>query len=91
MANPMHALLALIGVFLSTVFFYLALGAEFLGLVFLIVYVGAVAILFIFVIMLINVKALTRKTPPNIRTVQLVGSVLAILLVKTALLEVAPD
>jgi NADH-quinone oxidoreductase subunit J len=63
--NPMHALLALVGVFLSTVLFYIIVGAEFIGLVFLIVYVGAVAILFLFVIMLLNVKALTS-------TVQLV-------------------
>lgn len=57
--NPMHALLSLVGVFLSTVLFYLGAGSEFIGLVFLIVYVGAVAILFLFVIMLLNVKSLT--------------------------------
>jgi len=56
--NPMHSLLALIGVFLLAVLLYIVAGAEFLGLVFLIVYVGAVAILFLFVIMLLNVKAL---------------------------------
>jgi NADH-quinone oxidoreductase subunit J len=61
--NPMHALLSLLGVFFTTVLFYLAAGIEFVGLVFLIVYVGAVAILFLFVIMLLNVKSLTSKEP----------------------------
>jgi len=59
----MHALLSLLGVFFTTVLFYLAAGIEFVGLVFLIVYVGAVAILFLFVIMLLNVKSLTSKEP----------------------------
>jgi len=57
----MHALLSLLGVFFTTVLFYLAAGIAFVGLVFLIVYVGAVAILFLFVIMLLNVKSLTSK------------------------------
>jgi len=57
----MHALLSLLGVFFTTVLFYLAAGIAFVGLVFLIVYVGAVAVLFLFVIMLLNVKSLTSK------------------------------
>jgi len=61
LANPMHALLSLVGVFLSTVLFYVQAGIVFIGLAFLIVYVGAVAILFLFVIMLLNVKSLTSK------------------------------
>jgi NADH-quinone oxidoreductase subunit J len=59
--NPMHALLSLVGVFFSTVLFYVGAGIEFIGLVFLIVYVGAVAVLFLFVIMLLNVKSLTSS------------------------------
>jgi NADH:ubiquinone oxidoreductase subunit 6 (subunit J) len=59
--NPMHALLALLGVFFSTVIMYLIAGIAFVGLVFLIVYVGAVAVLFLFVIMLLNVKSLTSE------------------------------
>jgi len=59
----MHALLSLVGVFLSAVMFYVSSGIEFIGLVFLIVYVGAVAILFLFVIMLLNVKSLTTNEP----------------------------
>lgn len=61
LANPMHALLALVGVFLATVLFYINAGIEFIGLALLIVYVGAVAILFLFVIMLLNVSALTHR------------------------------
>jgi len=59
--NPMHSLLALLGVFFSTVLMYLIAGIVFVGLVFLIVYVGAVAVLFLFVIMLLNVKSLTSQ------------------------------
>jgi len=57
----MHALLSLLGVFFTSVLFYLAAGIAFVGLVFLIVYVGAVAVLFLFVIMLLNVKSLTAQ------------------------------
>lgn len=56
MANPVHALLCLLGLFGSNAAIYLSLGAEYLGLVFTIVYLGAVAILFLYVIMLLNVK-----------------------------------
>lgn len=73
----MHALLALLGVFFSTVLMYLMAGIVFVGLVFLIVYVGAVAVLFLFVIMLLNVKSLTS----NDRVVQHASQVIAILAV----------
>jgi len=69
----MHALLALLGVFFSTVLFYLAAGIEFVGLTFLIVYVGAVAVLFLFVIMLLNVKSLTSAEKLIKRIPQLIA------------------
>jgi NADH:ubiquinone oxidoreductase subunit 6 (subunit J) len=56
LANPVHALLCLLGLFAATALIYLSLGAEYLGLVFTLVYLGAVAILFLYVIMLLNVK-----------------------------------
>jgi NADH:ubiquinone oxidoreductase subunit 6 (subunit J) len=55
--SPVHALLCLIGAFLSAVCIFIAVGAEFLGFVFLIVYVGAIAVLFLFVIMLLSIPA----------------------------------
>lgn len=55
-ANPMYSLLCLLGVFFSTVIFYLVNGAEYLGLTLMIVYVGAVAVIFLFVLMLLNAK-----------------------------------
>jgi len=55
-ANPMYSLLYLLGVFFSTVLFYLSNGAEYLGLTLMIVYVGAVAVIFLFVLMLLNAK-----------------------------------
>lgn len=62
--NPVHNLLCLIGVFLSTTILFLSIRAEFLALVFLIVYVGAIAVLFLFVIMLLNVKGLAASQAP---------------------------
>lgn len=59
--NPVHSLLALIGVFVSTVLMFIFFGSEFLAYVFLIVYVGAVAILFLFVVMLLHVKSLSVR------------------------------
>lgn len=59
--NPVHSLLALIGVFVSTVLMFIFFGSEFLAYVFLIVYVGAVAILFLFVVMLLHVKSLSAR------------------------------
>jgi len=56
LANPVHALLCLLGLFATTALIYLSLGAEYLGLVFSLVYLGALAILFLYVIMLLNVK-----------------------------------
>jgi NADH:ubiquinone oxidoreductase subunit 6 (subunit J) len=57
----MHSLISLLGVFFTTVLFYLLGGIIFVGFTFLIVYVGAVAILFLFVIMLLNAKSLTSR------------------------------
>lgn len=57
----MHSLIGLLGVFFTTVFFYLYSGIVFVGFAFLIIYVGAVAILFLFVIMLLNAKSLTAR------------------------------
>jgi NADH:ubiquinone oxidoreductase subunit 6 (subunit J) len=74
--NPMHGLLALLGVFFSTVLFYVAAGIAFIGLVFLIVYVGAVAVLFLFVIMLLNVKSMT-STERLITFVTQVGAMIS--------------
>ena len=55
--NPVHAILALMGVFISGSALMILVGAEFLGLVYLMVYVGALAVLFLFVIMMLNVKS----------------------------------
>lgn len=73
LSNTIHALLALIGVFICFVTIYLVQGIEYLAYVFLIVYVGAVAILFLFVIMLLNVKALSRHTSVVKHTTQVMA------------------
>lgn len=88
----MHALLSLVGVFFSTVLFYVGAGIEFIGLVFLIVYVGAVAVLFLFVIMLLNVKSLTSSERLVRYTSQLVaiaGGVILFCQLKIRVISVA--
>jgi len=54
--NPIHAVLYLICLFVSTALLFLLLGAEFLGLLLIIVYVGAIAVLFLFVVMMLNIN-----------------------------------
>ena len=54
--NPVYALLILIGIFLFSVIFLLAIQVQFLALIYLIVYIGAIAILFLFVLMMFNLK-----------------------------------
>ncbi len=59
--NPMHALIALIFVFLATALLLLTLNLKFLGFIYLIIYIGAIAILFLFVIMLFNLRTLNKS------------------------------
>jgi len=76
----MHALLALLGVFFTTVLLYLGAGIIFVGLVFLIVYVGAVAVLFLFVIMLLNVKSLTLQELLLMHPTQILAMIFGVIL-----------
>ena len=53
--NPVHSVLWLILVFLSSAGLFVTLGAEFVAMLLIIVYVGAVAVLFLFVVMMLDV------------------------------------
>lgn len=64
--NPVHSILALMGVFICGSSLMILVGAEFLGLVYLMVYVGALAVLFLFVIMMLNVRTLTLSNDYNV-------------------------
>jgi NADH-quinone oxidoreductase subunit J len=59
--NPMHALLALILLFISSAVFLLSIKIKFLAFMYLIIYIGAIAILFLFVIMLFNLRTLKKS------------------------------
>lgn len=52
-SNPVHSVLFLVLVFISSSGLLLLLGAELLAMLFIIVYVGAIAILFLFVVMML--------------------------------------
>jgi len=54
--NPVHSVMSLVLVFLSSAGLLFCLEVEFLALSFIIVYVGAIAILFLFVIMMLDIK-----------------------------------
>jgi len=54
--NSIHAILALIVVFLNAAGVMIVMGAEFLGIMFAIVYVGAIAVLFLFIVMMLNIR-----------------------------------
>ena len=54
--NPLHAVLALILVFINGALILLKLNADFLALIYVVVYVGAICVLFLFVIMLLNIR-----------------------------------
>jgi NADH-quinone oxidoreductase subunit J len=57
----MHALLALILLFISSAVFLLSIKIKFLAFMYLIIYIGAIAILFLFVIMLFNLRTLKKS------------------------------
>jgi len=54
--NPIHSILFLVCVFISSSVLLFCLEVEFLGLSFILIYVGAIAILFLFVVMMLDLK-----------------------------------
>jgi NADH-ubiquinone oxidoreductase chain 6 len=54
--KPILAVLALIGLIISSAFFIISLGPLFLGLSYIIVYIGAICVLFLFVVLLLNIR-----------------------------------
>lgn len=54
--NPIHSILFLVLVFVSTTILLIYLGVEFIAMLFLIIYIGAIIVLFLFVIMMLNIK-----------------------------------
>ena len=54
--NPVHSVLWLILMFLSSACLFVLLGAEFVAMLLVIVYVGAVAVLFLFVVMMLDIN-----------------------------------
>jgi len=54
--NPIHSILFLVLVFISTTILLILIGVEFIAMLYLIIYIGAIIVLFLFVIMMLNVK-----------------------------------
>ena len=62
--NPLHAVLALILVFINSALLLLQIKAEFLALIYIVVYVGAICVMFLFVIMLLNLRSTEIANKP---------------------------
>lgn len=60
--NPVHAVLALVRVFVNATALRLLLRVEFRALIFLVVYVGAIAVLFLFVVRRLNVQPTSESS-----------------------------
>ncbi len=59
--NPVHAVLWMVVVFVSSAVLWILLEAEFLGIVLILVYVGAVMVLFLFVVMMLDIDIATLR------------------------------
>lgn len=54
--NPIHAVLQLIGIYISVAILLLTLNTEFFSFILIIINVGAVAVLFLFVVIMLEIK-----------------------------------
>lgn len=67
--NAIHALLALIILFINFSFLLFSVGAPFLALSYILVYIGAICVLFLYVILLLNIRSFSlsqRRIKHNI-------------------------
>jgi NADH-quinone oxidoreductase subunit J len=71
--NPVHSVMCLIMVFLSSAGLFVLLGAEFLAMMLVVVYVGAVAVLFLFVVMMLDTKDQGNKNKQIISATFTIG------------------
>jgi len=79
--NPVHSVLYLVLVFVTTAVLLISLGAEFLGILLIIVYVGAIAVLFLFVVMMLNIDR-TESESGKLPVHSLSGLVVVLLLAR---------
>lgn len=56
--NPIHSILFLVLIFITTTILFLTLNIDFIAMLFLVLYVGAIVVLFLFVVMMLNVRIL---------------------------------
>ena len=59
--NPIHCIIAMLGLFIHIAVLYLFLNSEFMAALQIIVYAGAVLVLYLFVVMLLNIKEEEEK------------------------------
>lgn len=75
--NPIHSILFLVLIFVSTTILFLTLNVDFIAMLFLVLYVGAIVVLFLFVVMMLNVRILEL----NERVISYVPIALVIVLI----------
>lgn len=59
--NPVHSVMFLITIFVTTAGLFVLAGAEYLAMLLIVVYVGAVAVLFLFVVMMLDIDFVELK------------------------------
>ncbi len=59
--NPVHSVMFLITIFVTTSGLFVLAGAEYLAMLLIVVYVGAVAVLFLFVVMMLDIDFVELK------------------------------
>ena len=83
--NPVHSVLWLILMFLSSACLFVLLGAEFVAMLLIIVYVGAVAVLFLFVVMMLDIDFSKLKSE-FVKYMPVAGLICVVLLMELSLI-----
>jgi|TARA_B100001175_G_C19510452_1_gene643506 NADH-quinone oxidoreductase subunit J len=83
--NPVHSVLWLILMFLTSAGLFVLLGAEFVAMLLVIVYVGAVAVLFLFVVMMLDIDFSKLKSE-FARYMPVAGLICVVLLMELSLI-----
>ncbi len=65
--NLMHAIVYLVGSFISTALLFYLLGAPFLAILEVVIYAGAIMVLFLFIVMMLEIKPEDRALWPFLR------------------------
>lgn len=78
--NPVHSVLYLVILFITSSFLIICLEADFMALILIIVYVGAIAVLFLFICMMLNIR-LDSKDSGGVHTYMPLSGIFGIIFI----------